>query len=196
MKKKIVKPQGSKKNLSEKKKENKKNSFFYLKVLIILLIFGSVFCLNRFYNQQKTPTDEVFDAYLLANQVEKHRLEVLLIDIRPRNEYQKEHIPQAVNIPALSALDKYEDGVKWNLKEVKKIIAEQKKEKKTLVIYGYNKDSFLTREAVSQLRKAGYQAAALSVGWTEWRYFTNFWIPESAWDKVNPEMLFESSKLN
>ncbi len=79
--------------------------------------------------------------------------EVIVVDVRPYEEYQNSHIAGAVSMP-LSEL-------KTRLKDIP--------QNREIVAYCRGPYCVLSVEAMSILRSAGYQAVRLKEGLPEWR---------------------------
>lgn len=79
--------------------------------------------------------------------------DILLLDVRPREEYVAGHIPGAVSIP----LDELEDRIEELPRDV------------DIVAYCRGPYCFLAPEAVSTLNAAGLRAARLEDGFPEWK---------------------------
>jgi rhodanese-related sulfurtransferase len=79
--------------------------------------------------------------------------EVVVLDVRPADEYAVAHLPHARSLP---------------INELKKRIAELPKD---LPVVAYCRGPFclMAKDAVEQLRKKGYQAFHLTDGVAEWR---------------------------
>jgi len=81
------------------------------------------------------------------------RGEIVVVDVRPEEEYRASHLPRAVSIP---------------LSDLPRRLAELPKRKK-VVAYCRGPYCVYAADAVRRLRKAGYRATRLSDGVTEWR---------------------------
>jgi rhodanese-related sulfurtransferase/DNA-binding transcriptional ArsR family regulator len=79
--------------------------------------------------------------------------EILVVDVRPEEEYRAGHLPRAVSIP---------------LSDLSRRLAELPKHKQ-VVAYCRGPYCVYAADAVRRLRKAGYHATRLSDGVTEWR---------------------------
>lgn len=79
--------------------------------------------------------------------------EILVLDVRPAEEYQAGHIPSAVSIP---------------ISELEGRLAELSKEKE-IVAYCRGPYCLYAPEAVELLTKSGYKARRLSIGLPDWR---------------------------
>ncbi|BAO28784.1 ArsR/SmtB family transcription factor [Sulfuritalea hydrogenivorans] len=81
------------------------------------------------------------------------RGEVIVLDVRPPQEYSAGHIPGAVNIP---------------LEELSRRLASLSR-KREIVAYCRGPYCLLAFDAVAQLRKSGYRARRLQDGFPEWK---------------------------
>jgi rhodanese-related sulfurtransferase len=79
--------------------------------------------------------------------------EVFLIDVRPRVEFEHGHLPGAVNFPPLDLPDR--------LAELPRDIP--------VVAYCRGRYCLFADDAVALLRRAGFDAHRLDIGWSEWR---------------------------
>jgi rhodanese-related sulfurtransferase len=79
--------------------------------------------------------------------------EVLVLDVRPSDEYASAHLPHARSLP---------------VEELKKRLAELPKDT-PVVAYCRGPFCLMARDAVELLRKRGYRAVHLSDGVAEWR---------------------------
>jgi len=78
---------------------------------------------------------------------------VTILDVRPNEEYQQGHLPEAINIPL--------DQLQKQLKDVP--------DNHEIIAYCRGPWCVLSYEAVSLLRQNGYRASRLDVGLPEWR---------------------------
>lgn len=81
------------------------------------------------------------------------RKEVIVLDVRPQQEYSAGHIPGAVNIP---------------LDELSRRLAALPRNRE-IVAYCRGPYCLLAFDAVAKLRKSGYQARRLQDGFPEWK---------------------------
>lgn len=84
------------------------------------------------------------------NELQEHREQedVLLLDVRPREEYEAEHLPEARSIPL--------DDLEEHLDELP--------EEKELIVYCRGPYCVLSVEAVEKLREHGFEAKRLKEG--------------------------------
>jgi rhodanese-related sulfurtransferase len=81
------------------------------------------------------------------------RGEIVVVDVRPEEEYRAAHLPRAVSIP---------------LSDLQKRLGELPR-KKQIVAYCRGPYCVYSGDAVRRLNKAGYRATRMSDGVTEWR---------------------------
>lgn len=79
--------------------------------------------------------------------------EVVLLDVRPPEEYEHEHLPGAISIP---------------LSELKKRMKELPNERE-IIAYCRGPYCVLAAEAVAKLKKAGFRASRFDEGLYEWK---------------------------
>ncbi len=111
-----------------------------------------------------------YDPLDLIDDLKKQRKEILLVDCRDKDSFTKGHIKTAVNFQSIN-----------------QILELTKKSKKTVILYGnYQEEPKINQIALDLLGK-GLKVRVLSVGYNQFRHLKIFWLPESQWDKVNPE---------
>jgi rhodanese-related sulfurtransferase/DNA-binding transcriptional ArsR family regulator len=79
--------------------------------------------------------------------------ELIVIDVRPQEEYQAGHLPYARSLP---------------LPELKKRLSELPRNKE-IIAYCRGPFCMMAKDAVALLRRRGYRAARLEAGVSEWR---------------------------
>lgn len=99
----------------------------------------------------------------------------ILVDLRSAQEYEKEHIITAINIPA------YKDPNTSAYDEKDRIIGEFKKldKSKEIIVYCYSMPCMTGRKIGQMLSDNGIFVKHLNIGWNEWRYFWNLWNHDS-----------------
>lgn len=135
-------------------------------------------------NFQK-PTEEelIKEFYLVENAVyvSPHSLrkkmskgetdDFILVDLRSAEEYEKEHIVGAVNIPA------YKDPEHSAYDEKERIIGafRQLPKDKEVIVYCYSMPCMTGRKIGKMLAENDIYVRHLGIGWNEWRYYWNLW---------------------
>ncbi len=111
---------------------------------------------------------------------------VLLIDLRSAQEYEREHIIGAINIPAYSDPNTpaYED-VDRIVGQFKEAIAANPG--KEVITYCYSIPCMTGRKIGKMLTEHGIYVKTLIIGWNEWRHFWTLWNHEHEWKATKPE---------
>lgn len=102
----------------------------------------------------------------------------MLVDLRSKEEYGKEHIVTAVNIPA------YKDPNTSAYDEVDRIVGafrelEKNNPGKEIIMYCYSMPCMTSRKIGKMLAENDIYAKHLNIGWNEWRYYWNLWNHDS-----------------
>lgn len=105
----------------------------------------------------------------------------ILVDLRSQEEYEREHIATAVNIPAYASPDKSAYG------DVERIVSEFKKlpADKDIIVYCYSIPCMTGRKIGNMLAEHDIYVKHLGVGWNEWKYHWNTWNHEHEWEQTN-----------
>lgn len=90
---------------------------------------------------------------IIADQLKRRLKAVVVLDVRPQDEYAAGHLPAAHSIPAA---------------ELKKRISELPR-RGEIVAYGRGPYCLLADEAVTFLRERGYKAVRLADGFPDWK---------------------------
>lgn len=118
------------------------------------------------------------------------RNEIVLLDVRSSEEYQKEHIVGALSYPLYMIQNE-----KIKYVESESLSTEGIDKTKSIVVYGPS-NSFQRQQAfVSELKKQGFNAKLLAVGWNELRHFQNMWIPEGLWGKIDVNSIIQKNDI-
>lgn len=116
------------------------------------------------------------------------RKEIVLLDVRSSEEYQKEHIVGALSYPLYTIQNEKIKHI-----ESESLSTEGIDKAKPIVVYGPS-NSFQRQHAfVSELKKQGFNAKLLAVGWSELRHFQNIWIPEGLWGKIDVNSIIQKN---
>lgn len=95
----------------------------------------------------------------------------VLVDLRSAEEYEKEHIVTAINIPT------YKDPDTSAYEEKERIINAFKDlpKNKEIIAYCYSIPCMTARKIGKMLAENDIYVKHLGIGWNEWRYFWNLW---------------------
>lgn len=107
----------------------------------------------------------------------------VLVDLRSPQEYEREHIVGAVNIPA------YKDPDTPVYEDVDRIVAAFKAlpEDRDVIVYCYSMPCMTGRKIGKMLAEHGILVQHLGIGWNEWRHYWKLWNHELEWGKVKVE---------
>lgn len=164
------------------------------KLLLIIVVssavgalIGSVFTFTIIRVLKPTTEELIKDFYLIENAVhvsphtirskmDKGETNFILVDLRSSQEYEKEHVISAINIPA------YKDpNTSYSLesdKDAKERIISSFRNldtKKEIIVYCYSMPCMTGRKIGKLLAENGMYVKHLGIGWNEWRYFWNLW---------------------
>lgn len=119
----------------------------------------------------------------LRRKMDKGDKSFVLVDLRSPQEYEKEHIVGAINIPA------YKDPDTSVYEEVERIVAEFKQlpQDKEIIVYCYSIPCMTGRKIGKILAENGIFVKHLGIGWNEWRHFWQLWNHEHEWAITGPE---------
>ena len=166
------------------------------KIIILAIVFGAlagILSAFIFLNFQ-TPSQEnlIKDFYLTENAVhvsphgirksmDKGENSFILVDLRSQEEYEREHIIGAVNVPA------YKDPDTSAYGDVERIVNSFKELKsqnsdKDIIVYCYSMPCMTGRKIGQMLAEEGIYVQHLEIGWNEWRYFWTLWNHEGEWN--------------
>ncbi len=102
----------------------------------------------------------------------------ILIDLRSQEEYEREHIMGAINIPA------YKDPDHSAYGDVERIVNSfsDLPQDKDLIVYCYSGPCMTGRKVGKILAENGVYVKHLGIGWNEWRYHWTIWNHEHEWN--------------
>ncbi|MCW9054706.1 MAG: rhodanese-like domain-containing protein [Candidatus Pacebacteria bacterium] len=105
----------------------------------------------------------------------------ILVDLRSQEEYEREHIIGAINIPA------YKDPYTSAYGDVERIVNSfsELDQEKDIIVYCYSIPCMTGRKIGNMLAEHGIYVQLLSVGWNEWRYHWTLWNHEHEWDETD-----------
>ena len=168
-----------------------------LATIVIALVAGTggAALVNAFDRPEKpSQKDLIREFYAVENavHVSPHGLRVkmsqgatdfILIDLRSAEEYEKEHIAGAINIPA------YSDKATSAYGDVDRIVSAFKAlpPGKEVIVYCYSMPCMTGRKIGKMLTEHDIYVKHLGIGWNEWRHFWNLWNHEWEWDATKVE---------
>lgn len=118
--------------------------------------------------------------HTIRKQIAKGDQSFILVDLRSQEEYNREHITGAINIPAYKNPDQsaYDD--------VDRIVSEFAKlpKDKDIIVYCYSIACMTGRKIGKMLTEHDIYVKHLGIGWNEWRYYWNLWNHEHEWSKT------------
>jgi rhodanese-related sulfurtransferase len=139
-------------------------------------------------SQEKTTGDLIKEFYFIENavRVSPHSVRVqmdkgggnyLLVDLRSPQEYEREHIIGAVNVPAYADPNTpaYQDSERI-AGLFKELIA--KNPQKDIVVYCYSAPCMTGKKVGKILAEEGIYIKHLGIGWNEWRFYWGMWNHE------------------
>ena len=163
-------------------------------VLVVVVSFIINIATYTLLNTPKTEDQLIKDFYLTENAVhvsphsirkamDKGEINFILVDLRSQEEYEKEHIVGALNIPAYIDKDTSDYGA------VDRIVDEFSKlpKNKDIIVYCYSMPCMTGRKIGKMLAEKGIYVKHLGIGWNEWRYYWNLWNHEHEWNTTKAE---------
>ncbi len=126
----------------------------------------------------------------IRKSIMKHEGNFILVDLRSAQEYEKEHIVGAVNIPA------YKDPDTSAYDDVDRIVAgfQALDQSKNIVVYCYSISCMTGRKIGKMLSEHNIFVKHLGIGWNEWRYFWDLWNHEHEWKITDVKEYITSGK--
>lgn len=122
----------------------------------------------------------------LRRKMDKGDQNYVLVDLRSPQEYEREHIIGAINIPA------YTDPNTPAYEEKDRIVRQfreliEKNPGKEIITYCYSIPCMTGRKIGKMLAEKGIYVKTLIIGWNEWRHFWTLWNHEYEWKTTKPE---------
>lgn len=117
-----------------------------------------------------------YDPLDLINYLKKPNEKLLLVDVRDKKSFEKEHIKTAVFFE--------------NINQIKKLSNNGKKE---IVLYGNYQGEKKVFQIAFNLLNQGLQVKILTIGYNQFRHLRMFWLPQSQWDEVKIDDFIEAT---
>jgi len=119
----------------------------------------------------------------LRKKMDDRKEDYVLVDLRSAQEYEKEHIAGAVNIPAYTDPDTSAYG------DVDRIVGAFRvlPEGEDVIVYCYSMPCMTGRKIGKMLTEHDIYVQHLGIGWNEWRHFWNLWNHEHEWSATKVE---------
>jgi rhodanese-related sulfurtransferase len=134
-----------------------------------------------------TNNDRIADFYSTENAVhvsphtvrkkmDKGETDFVLVDLRSSQEYEKEHVVGAVNIPAYKdpntsiSVDTDKDQANQIIRQFGELPKER-----DIIVYCYSTPCMTGRKIGKLLADNGIFVKHLNIGWNEWRYSWDLW---------------------
>lgn len=162
---------------------------FYLPLVASLLsaLVATFVTIQALKPKPITDNDRIRDFYLTENAVhvsphtvrkkmDKGETDFVLIDLRSQEEYEKEHVVGAINIPAYKnpntsiSLDTDKD-------QAERIVGQflGLPKGKDVIVYCYSMPCMTGRKIGKLLADRNIFVKHLNIGWNEWRYYWDLW---------------------
>lgn len=148
--------------------------------IILSLIFGFVgayAAIQINHPKEENQSSRIFNTYedematfisptTVKKLIDEKNKDYVLVDLRSKPEYDKEHIISAINIPAVSMNT---DQLVSAFKRIPK--------GKQIIVHCYSASCTLGRQVGKTLAEHGIFVQEMDVGWNEWRYHWDAWNP-------------------
>ncbi len=185
---------------------NKESLMAIIVIIVTSLIAGAIAGAGVFYylsNQENSQDLLIKEFYEIENAVsvsphglrvkmDKEDKDYTLVDLRSQNEYDKEHIKGAINIPA------YKNEFTPDYDNVERLISQfsELSKDKDVIVYCYSAACMSGRKIGKILAENGIYVKHLNIGWNEWRYSWNLWNHEPEWDITNVSDYIEAGNVS
>lgn len=109
--------------------------------------------------------------------IQEGKSDYILVDLRSAEEYEKEHIVGAINIPAYKDKDTSDYGAVDRIVDAFQSLPKDK----SIIVYCYSMPCMTGRKVGQMLTEHGIYVQHLNIGWNEWRHFWTLWNHEHEW---------------
>lgn len=182
-----------------------KISYTHLIFLALGVCIGSLSGLLYLSLQEPSQEDLIAEFYNVENAVHvsphtlrKHMSEgtaddFVLVDLRSKEEYEKEHIISAISIPAYSDANTSAYGeIDRIVGAFKEVIAQNPN--KDVIVYCYSTACMTGRKIGKLLLQEGIYVKHLGIGWNEWRYDWDMWNHDGETQTTVENYIFQGSE--
>lgn len=121
---------------------------------------------SRIKDHYDTETSVLISPSTLRKRMDAKDASYILVDLRSKAEYDKEHIITAINIPAVTMS-------KEHIIEAFKKLPKDKE----IIIHCYSMVCMLGRQTGQMLAAHNIFVKELGIGWSEWKYYWSLWNP-------------------
>ncbi len=184
---------------------NKESLMAIIVIIVTSLIAGAIAGAGVFYylsNQENSQDLLIKEFYEIENAVyiSPHSLRVkmskndsnfTLVDLRSPEEYAREHIKGAINIPAY----KDEETPDYNAERLIFQFSQLSKDR-DIIVYCYSTPCMTGRKIGKILAEEEIYVKHLGIGWNEWRYAWTSWNHEYEWNITNVSDYIEIGNLS
>ncbi len=169
-------------------------------LVVLSAIAGSVFGAMISFailNSENSENALIKEFYLTENAVhvsphslrlkmDKGDTDFILVDVRSQEEYEKEHVVGAINIPAYASPN-LSIKLGADKKETERIIKQFSAlpRNKAIIVYCYSMPCMTGRKIGKLLAENKIYVKQLGIGWNEWRYFWTLWNHDPEWTTTN-----------
>lgn len=172
--------------------------YSYLKAAVLPVAFGLLLGISlvHFSEKPETVTKEdlirgyyetensvIVSPHSLRKRMDKGDTGYILVDLRSVEEYEREHIVGAINIPA------YRDPDTSAYDDVERILGafQALSRDQEIIVYCYSRPCMTGRKIGLMLAENGVYVKHLGIGWNEWRHDWTSWNHEHEWTVTRPE---------
>ena len=165
--------------------------------LIAGFVGGSISGFFLSSSVEKTPNQMIKDFYETENAVhvsphtlrgkmDNGDLSYVLVDLRSAEEYEKEHVVGAINIPTYKnpnnsiKIGEDKEATQGIVNAFKALPAD-----KEIITYCYSMPCMTGRKIGKFLAENKIYVKTLNIGWNEWRYFWTLWNHEGEWNATD-----------
>ncbi len=177
----------------------------YIVPLLLGLIIGSLATFSASTLSVPTDEDRIAEFYKTetAVHVSPHSLrkhmakgemdEFILVDLRSSEEYEKEHIISAINIPTYSDANTSAYGDVERIVEAFEVLIRENPSK-DIIVYCYSTPCMTGRKIGNLLVEHDIYVQHLGIGWNEWRYDWNMWNHDGELPSVVEDYVFSGKE--